>query len=102
MDVNSVKESTTNGPPSPSVPSRNVKSPVSIGTIENNVSGGVFSPVKFSGVTGMGSLRQKPTNSTITSVALKNTFSGIPRRNTYNYNEKSASTEKTALDTPSR
>jgi hypothetical protein len=91
----------TNGPPSPSVTTpRSIKSP-SGGVAGIDTSGSsaaqVLSPSKITAI-GMGSLRQKPTTSPISAAVLKNTFSGIPRRNTYNYNnEKSASTEKAAI-----
>ena len=91
----------TNGPPSPSVTTpRSIKSPSGgVGALETGGSSAaqVLSPSKITAI-GMGSLRQKPTTSPISAAVLKNTFSGIPRRNTYNYNnEKSASTEKASI-----
>ena len=91
----------TNGPPSPSVTTtRSIKSPSGgVASLDSSGSsaGQVLSPSKITAI-GMGSLRQKPTTSPISAAVLKNTFSGIPRRNTYNYNnEKSASTEKAAI-----
>ncbi|XP_054154511.1 serine/threonine-protein kinase MARK1-like isoform X1 [Oppia nitens] len=110
-DVNNSKDNTngTNGPPSsPSVTNtRSIKSPSSGGGssgLDTATTAGaqVLSPSKIQTI-GMGSLRQKPTPPISTAI-LKNTFSsGIPRRNTYNYNnEKSASTEKASInDNPS-
>ncbi|XP_054154513.1 MAP/microtubule affinity-regulating kinase 3-like isoform X3 [Oppia nitens] len=111
LDVNNSKDNTngTNGPPSsPSVTNtRSIKSPSSGGGssgLDTATTAGaqVLSPSKIQTI-GMGSLRQKPTPPISTAI-LKNTFSsGIPRRNTYNYNnEKSASTEKASInDNPS-
>ncbi|KAI2805142.1 MAP microtubule affinity-regulating kinase 1 [Blomia tropicalis] len=67
----------------------------SAGETNSTPTASVISPSKLSNI-GTGSLRQKP--SALPTALLKNTLSGIPRRNTYNYNntpEKSASTEKT-------
>jgi MAP/microtubule affinity-regulating kinase len=100
LEVNSVKgENNSNGPPSPSVTtSRSIKSPVGAVGDSSSSAAQVLSPSKISAM-GMGSLRQKPTTSPISAAVLKNTFSGIPRRNTYNYNnEKSASTEKASMN----
>jgi MAP/microtubule affinity-regulating kinase len=100
LEVNSVKgENNSNGPPSPSVTtSRSIKSPVGAVGDSSSSAAQVLSPSKISSM-GMGSLRQKPTTSPISAAVLKNTFSGIPRRNTYNYNnEKSASTEKASMN----
>ncbi|CAG2166801.1 unnamed protein product [Oppiella nova] len=102
LEVNSSKDGTnnSNGPPSPSVTnSRSMKSPTG-GVLDSSGSSAaqVLSPSKITAI-GMGSLRQKPTTSPISAAVLKNTFSGIPRRNTYNYNnEKSASTEKASIN----
>jgi hypothetical protein len=104
LEVNSVKgENNSNGPPSPSVTtSRSIKSPVGAVGDSSSSAAQVLSPSKISAL-GMGSLRQKPTTSPISSAVLKNTFSGIPRRNTYNYNnEKSASTEKASMNDNAR
>ena len=52
-------------------------------------------------ITGIGSLRSAPKTSSSgpSPITLKNTFSGIPRRNTYNYNasDPNKTPEKTAI-----
>ncbi|RWS30363.1 MAP/microtubule affinity-regulating kinase 3-like protein [Leptotrombidium deliense] len=100
LDVNSVKETSnqvSNGPPSPSTSNKALKSPAFVSISE---SPSVAPQVLNSKITGIRSLRQKPTSPIGSD--LKSTFSGIPRRNTYNYSEnKSASTEKTTGIDPS-
>jgi len=93
----------SNGPPSPTVPSRGIKSPIVPavpaldGTSNSNSNanttptGHVLSPNKM----GVGSLRHKSTAPPNSASLLKNTISQIPRRN-FNYSEpKSSPTDKT-------
>ncbi|XP_015792711.1 MAP/microtubule affinity-regulating kinase 3 isoform X3 [Tetranychus urticae] len=109
-ETNSVKETSTpatNGPQSPlttnttttTATNKSIKSPPSSLTTENapfNL-GPVLNTNKL---TGMGSLRQRTVSPVTSSGVNKNTLSGIPRRNTFNYNEnKSVSTEKTTAVT---
>ncbi|XP_053211324.1 MAP/microtubule affinity-regulating kinase 3-like isoform X2 [Panonychus citri] len=110
LDSNSVKETTTpstNGSQSPLTTNttttiatnKSIKSPPSSLTTENSPFnlGPVLNTNKL---TGMGSLRQR-TVSPVTGSGVKNTLSGIPRRNTFNYSNenKSASNEKTTTAT---
>lgn len=88
------ENSTGNGPPSPS------NKPSSKPTTASNVAdNSPTTPVlNTTKITGIGSLRQTQKTTTPSPLTLKNTFSGIPRRNTYNYSEnKSSSAEKTTL-----
>lgn len=92
------ENSTGNGPSSPG--NRSSLKPASAGTSStasdnNSPATPVLNTTK---ITGIGSLRQTQKTTTPSPLALKNTFSGIPRRNTYNYSEnKSSSSEKTTL-----
>lgn len=102
LDVVKEKPETSagNGPPSPvNRSSLKQSSPAS----ENSPATPVLNTTK---ITGIGSLRQtqKTTTATPSPLTIKGTFSGIPRRNTYNYSEnKNSTTERTALtDLPVR
>lgn len=85
------ENSTGNGPPSPG--NRSSLKPTT--AADNSPTTPVLNTTK---ITGIGSLRQTPKTTTPSPLTLKNTFSGIPRRNTYNSSEsKSSSSEKTTL-----
>lgn len=88
------ENSTGNGPPSPS--NRPSSKPTTTTNITDN---SPITPVlNTTKITGIGSLRQTQKTTTPSPLTVKNTFSGIPRRNTYNYSEnKSSSAEKTTL-----
>lgn len=88
------ESSTGNGPPSPN--NRPSSKPTTTTNVtDNSPTTPVLNTTK---ITGIGSLRQTQKTTTPSPLTLKNTFSGIPRRNTYNYSEnKSSSAEKTTL-----
>ena len=90
LDVNSVKESST--------PANNyIPSSLKYASFFTSDHSSAPPPpvINSSKIIGIGSLRIR-TSFPMASSGLKNTISGIPRRNTYNYNEnKSASIEKT-------
>ena len=89
-------ENNSNGPSSPVVAKlAALKLQTTTPSDTSPISPAVLNTTK---ITGLGSLRQTPQKASPSPINLKNTFSGIPRRNTYNYSEnKSLSSEKTEL-----
>ena len=104
LDANLVKERpeiANNSPPSPSAStaspgSRILKTPSS----ESAPLAPILNSSKISGISSLRATRTGPS-----PITIKNTFSGIPRRNTYNYNSEASKTPDkltVASDLPSR
>ena len=108
LDANLVKEkpenSNSSSPPLEAVSPTNRVSAVK--TPSSEATSPLAPILNATKMTGIGSLRSnKTTSSGPSPISLKNTFSGIPRRNTYNYNnvDPNKTPEKTALpELPSR